>query len=109
MKYVGYMEYDSFSRYVKDRVIDDNIRFYLEYSSSVDLSSIRYVEHEITSADYNRLTAIAQYYYNNPLYAWMIAEINGIQQFLWTPPIGTKIKIPYKEDIIRLYNQLGRN
>ena len=109
IRYLGYIDRDHFSRYSKDRVIDDGSIFYLEYDSPIDLSSVRYVYHEITSEDVNRITLIAQKYYKNPLYWWMIAIMNGIQQALWTPPIGTKIKIPYKEDIIRIYNGVMSN
>lgn len=109
IRYLGYVNRNYFSRYSKDRVVDDGSTLYLEYDTPIDLSSVRYVYHTITSQDVNRITALAQRYYKNPMYWWMIAIMNGIQLALQTPPIGSQIKIPYKEDIIKIYNGVMNN
>ena len=104
--YKGILDRDYFSRYLKDRVINDTEHLYYEYDSYIDLSNFRYVEHIITSSEVNRLTIIAQKYYNNPLYWWMIAQMNGLTNPFETPAVGSTIKIPYRDDIVRLYNKI---
>lgn len=108
IKYQGFIDRDYFSRYSKDRVINDQENKYLEYDSFLDYSNLKYIYHTITSRDVNRLTLISMNYYNNPLYWWIIANANSelIMNPLETPPIGTKIKIPYIDDVVRLYNIL---
>lgn len=104
--YRGFLDRDYFSRYSKDRVIDDSVDLYFEYDSYIDLSSLRYNYYTITSADVNRLTIIAMKFYDNPLYWWIIAKMNDISDPFYTPPVGTQLKIPYRDDVTRLYNKV---
>lgn len=105
LTYRGFVDREYFSRYARDRVIDDGENLYLEYDSKIDISGLSYVTHKVTRAEEGRLTVIANNYYGNPLYWWFISLMNNVIDPINYPVAGTEIKIPYKDEIIRLFNR----
>lgn len=56
-----------------------------------------FVWHVVKEGDtYDKL---AVYYYNNPVYYWIICDYNRVQNPFDVPKVGTKIKIPTFSDI----------
>lgn len=102
----GFLDKSYFSRYSKDRVLDDTVDLYYEYSSYIDFSSVRYIEHVMIASEVNNLPLLADKYLKNPLYWWMIAFMNDIFDPFTTPAIGEVIRIPYKDEVVRLYNSI---
>lgn len=108
IEYKGYVDKDYFSRYSKDRAISDGENVYYEYDSKLDFKNLSYVNHTITSKDKNKLMIIAQAYYDNPLYWWIIAQANDLIDPFKTPEIGETIRVPIRDDVVTLFNSVVR-
>lgn len=85
--------YDYFSRYANDDTyynVLDKKRFYgTSRCLNQDLSSYR--KHTVMQNE--SLDSIALKYYNNPLYWWIIADVNGISD-PFSIRVGMELKVP---------------
>lgn len=93
---------DSTSRYYYTNYVKDENNYivfnlFQTVSYDNDTSNIRY--HIVTDSEANRLDKIAQKYYNDSTYWWLIAIANNIiNPFILTA--GTTIKIPNTQTYI---------
>ena len=53
---------------------------------------ISYLIHTVEKND--TFDSISLYYYNSPLYFWVIMDFNDFQDPFENPPIGSQLKIP---------------
>lgn len=100
MMYANPRKYDDISRYSIYRlIIDDNET----YTETVNQTPIDITDkdkyHQVQPEEENRLDIIANNYYGQPQYAWIIAMGNGIIDPLVIKP-GTILRIP---DLYTLY------
>ena len=91
----NYKRYDKVSRYsvfpyYYNRV--DNKYIYGITAQLYDSTDITYVTKKIEEGD--TLDTLSLYYYNNPLYYWIIADFNKIKDPYKPLNIGEEIKIP---------------
>ena len=79
--------YNSFPYYYNK---EDNK--YIYGTTSQLKKSISYVAHIVKN--YDTLDSLSLYYYHSPLYFWVIADFNDIQDVFAELKVGTTIKIP---------------
>lgn len=69
------------------------------YGTTSQLSqSTSYISHKVKY--YDTLDSLSLYYYNSPLYFWVIADFNNIQDAFIELKIGDTIKIPTLNSIV---------
>ena len=74
----------------------DKARYY-ETAKSIDKSKItKYVSHKVEQGE--TLDTIALKYYSRPLYWWIIADYNNVQD-VFNLKVGTILKVPYLSEI----------
>lgn len=93
LKDKGYKSYDKLSRYSVYAYyynVDDN-KYMYGTTGQLD-NTTPYVAHKIVQGD--TYDSLAQYYYNNPTYYWIICDYNRVQNPFINPKVGEIIKIP---------------
>lgn len=95
MTYTVPRQYNHISRYsIYRQILDDEQELYTETSNVTPIPETdKDFYHEILKEEENRLDIIANKYYGNPDFFWMIAIANNIiDPFIITP--GEVIRIP---------------
>ena len=94
-----YKEYERISRYsvvpfYYNRVDD---KYIYGLSSQLKKEDTKYVIHKVKDGD--TYDTLSLYYYNSPLYYWVICDFNDIQDPYINPEVGTTLRIPTFSDI----------
>lgn len=90
--------YDYFSRYANLKTLyntKDSKRYY-ELSKHLNKDITQWVNHIVTQID--TLDSLALQYYGNPLFWWIIADINGIID-PFKLRVGSTLIIPYLNQV----------
>ena len=106
IKYLTPRKYNHVSRYTTVRRIKDKLTgklFHENWNKKQVDSSAQDEYFVITMREENRLDIVANDYYNNPKFWWMIAIANNIID-PFDVPIGTRVRIP---DVLSFYNVGG--
>lgn len=89
-----YKEYDRVSRYSVFPYYYNRVdeRYIYGITAQLKQDNTSYVVHVVKLND--TLDTLSLYYYGSPLYYWIIADFNKIQDPYETLKIGRKLKIP---------------
>lgn len=93
-----YKEFEYFSRYQNTPYyFNKNDRKYIVGTTQAIQKDILYVLHKVKQGD--NLDTLALYYYNNPTYFWIIADMNDIQNPYLPLIVGSEIKVPVFNEV----------
>ena len=89
-----YKTYDRVSRYSVFPYYFNRVdeKYIYGITSQLKQDNVTYVVHTVVLND--TLDSLSLYYYSNPLYYWIIADYNHIQDPYKELKVGTKLKIP---------------
>lgn len=89
-----YKDYDRVSRYSVFPYYYNRIdqKYIYGITSQLSTDNIIYVNHVVKQGD--TLDTLSLYYYNSPLYFWVIADFNRIQDPYADLEIGSTLRIP---------------
>lgn len=95
MRYAKPRKYVKVSRYsIYRQILDNNSDTYLETTNQTPVKeSDKDIYHEVLREEENRLDIIANNYYNNPSYWWVIAMANDLVDPFYVEA-GSIIRIP---------------
>lgn len=111
MRYAKPRKYKKISRYgIYRQIIDNDSNAYIETTNQtpVEISNDD-VYHEVDNCEEGRLDIIANKYYGNPEFWWIIAMANNYIDPFYIKP-GTLVRVPKFSSLLKwkgaLYNRL---
>lgn len=95
----SYRTYGYTSRYASFPVYFHTIDSKYVYGTTSQLSdNVDYVLHTVSRGE--TYDSISLFYYNSPLYYWVVTDFNKIQDSIEPPKEGVKLKIPTLSSVV---------